>query len=81
MFGWKTLLMMVMPMLEALGWSKVNEDANDTGKDDILGQAILFGVKIFRAVLSNDTDKLNQLLPDDAKAKQVTAAHFREPTI
>lgn len=79
--SWKILLMMVMPMLEALGWSKVNEDANDSGKDDILGQAILFGVKIFRAVLSNDTDKLNQMLPADAKAKQVTAAHFREPTI
>jgi hypothetical protein len=81
MFGWKMLLQMVMPMLEALGMAKVNEDANDTGKDDILGQAILFGVKIFRAVLSNDTDKLDKLLPADAKTKQVTAAHFREPTI
>lgn len=51
MFGWKMLLKMVLPMLEAIGQAKIDEDANDTGKDDITGQAILFAIKIFKAVL------------------------------
>lgn len=51
MFGWKMLLKMVMPMLEAVGQAKIDEDENHVGKDDITGEAILFGIKIFQAVI------------------------------
>jgi len=72
MFNWRMLLLMVMPMLEAVGTSKVNEDENDTGSDDIIGQAILFGVKIFRAVLSGNTGQLQQMLPKHALVSPTT---------
>lgn len=78
MFGWKTLLLMVMPMLEQLGFAKVNEDENETGKDDIIGQAILFGVRIFRAVLSGDTTKLERMIPTTER-RSLTADSFRPP--
>jgi len=79
MFGWKTLLLMVLPMLESIGYAKVNEDENETGVDDIIGQSILFGVKIFRAVLSGDTEKLKKMLPDSAKTKLVSKESFTVP--
>lgn len=80
MFGWKTLLVWLLPMLETLGFAKINEDENDTGTDDIIGQSILFGVRIFRAILAGDTAKLNKLLPEEAKTKTVTKDSFKPPT-
>ncbi len=80
MFNWKMLLQMVLPMLEMIGTSKINEDDNDTGKDDILGQSILFGVKIFRAILANDTGKLEKMIPKDILQSQVAASSFKVPT-
>ena len=55
MFGWKTLLNMLLPMLEAVGTAKINEDANSTGKDDLIGESLLFAVKLLRAIV-NGTD-------------------------
>lgn len=52
MFGWKTLLQMILPMLEAVGQGYIDRDDNDEGKDDIEGQSILYAIKIFRAVLA-----------------------------
>jgi hypothetical protein len=78
MFGWKMLLNMLLPMLEAMGQAKVNEDENDTGKDDIVGQAMLFGVKIFRAIATGDTDKLQKMLPQHA-LKSPDATSFNPP--
>lgn len=50
MFGWKMLLNMLLPMLESIGQAKIDEDANDTGKDDIIGQSLLYAVKLLKAV-------------------------------
>jgi hypothetical protein len=44
-------------MLEAAGHAKVNEDANDTGKDDAIGEGLLYAVKLLKAIV------LNQALP------------------
>ena len=57
MFNWKTILLMALPMLEAAGHAKVNEDANDTGKDDAIGEGLLYAVKLLKAIV------LNQALP------------------
>jgi hypothetical protein len=79
MFGWQTILAMIMPMLEAFGYKKIAEDENDTGKDDIIGQSILFGVKIFRAVLKNDTSTLEQLMPKHALEAPAKPGDFNPP--
>jgi hypothetical protein len=50
---WKLILNMALPLIEAAGQAKIDEDQNETGKDDIIGQAILFGVKLFRAIVSD----------------------------
>jgi len=74
--SWKWLLGILLPMLEAFGWQKVNEDENEVGKDDIIGQAILFGVKIFRMVLAGDTEGLKKALPTSAQQTPAKAADF-----
>lgn len=52
MFGWKTLLNMLLPMLESIGQAKIDEDANDTGKDDIIGQSLIYAVKLLKAIVN-----------------------------
>jgi hypothetical protein len=39
-------------MLKAIGQAKIDEDENHVGKDDITGESILYGIKIFEAVLA-----------------------------
>ncbi len=53
MFGWKTLLGMVLPMLESIGQAKIAEDENSTGKDDVIGQSLVFAAKLLRAILED----------------------------
>lgn len=61
--SWKMLLRMVMPMLESIGQAKIDEDSNETGKDDITGQSILYAIKIFKAILDGkDVPKAPALL-------------------
>lgn len=79
MFSVRFLLGLLLPMLEGLGQQFINKDANETGVDDIEGQAILFGVKIFRAYVAGDTAALQNLLPSSAKSVVVTAQHFNVP--
>lgn len=50
MFGWKMLLNMLLPMLEAIGQGKINEDANSTGKDDMIGESLVFACKLLKAI-------------------------------
>jgi len=57
MFTWKVLLNMLMPMLESIGNAKINEDENSTGKDDMIGEGLLYAVKLLRAINAG-ADKL-----------------------
>lgn len=54
MFNWKMILLMALPMMEAAGQSYVNQDANDTGKDDAIGEGILYAVKLLKAIVLNN---------------------------
>ncbi len=74
--GWRMILSMILPMIEAAGQAKVNEDDNETGKDDLIGQGILAGIRIFRAVLKSDTTTLEKLVPPDIRVRTLTAQHF-----
>ncbi len=49
-FDFKMILLMALPMLEAAGQAKVDEDSNDSGKDDAVGQSMLFAVKLIKAL-------------------------------
>lgn len=49
-FDWKLILIMALPMLEAAGHAKVNEDADDTGKDDAIGESMLYAAKLVKAL-------------------------------
>lgn len=51
MFGWKVLLNMLLPMLESIGQAKIAEDANSTGKDDLIGESLVFAAKLLRAIV------------------------------
>jgi hypothetical protein len=57
MFNWKFLLSMALPYLELAGQAKINEDENTTGKDDAIGEAMIFASKLLKAIV------LNQPLP------------------
>lgn len=45
---------MILPMLEAAGQAKIAEDENDTGKDDAIGQSMLYVVKLVKAIVLNN---------------------------
>lgn len=62
-FNWQFILIMLLPMLEAAGQAKVNEDANDTGKDDAIGQSMLYASKLIKALATgNDLPKAPKVL-------------------
>lgn len=50
MFGWKMMLAMIIPILKSIGQAKIDEDENNYGKDDITGESILYGIRIFEAI-------------------------------
>lgn len=49
---WMVLLAMALPLAKAAGIQKINEDENNTGKDDIIGISILYGVSLFEAIVN-----------------------------
>jgi hypothetical protein len=53
-FDWKFILLMILPMLEASGHAYVNQDTNDTGKDDAIGEGLLYAVKLLKAIVLNN---------------------------
>lgn len=53
MFGWKTLAKMALPMIESAGEEYINQDANTTGKDDIIGQSLVYAAKLLGAIISS----------------------------
>lgn len=53
MFNWKFILTMALPLLEAAGQAKINEDDNDTGRDDAIGEGLLYAVKLLKAIVLN----------------------------
>lgn len=51
--NWKTILKLVLPMIEAAGEDKKAEDENDTGKDDAIGVSLVYAAQLLRAILTN----------------------------
>ena len=51
MFGWKTLIMIALPMLRMAGEAKKAEDTNDTGTDDLIGVSLVYAADLLDAIL------------------------------
>lgn len=50
--NWKFFANLGVGFLESAGIAKVDEDENEIGLDDLIGQALLFSVKLARFALS-----------------------------
>lgn len=53
MFGWKMWTQMAIPALRNAGLAKKNEDANNTGKDDIIGSTLVYVADLLDALISD----------------------------
>lgn len=52
MTWWKILLSMAIPAIEAAGIAKENEDANDSGTDDLIGQTLVYIAQLAKWVMA-----------------------------
>lgn len=50
---WKILVAMAIPLLISAGEAKRNEDANETGKDDATGEALIFSGNLLKALVND----------------------------
>lgn len=50
--NWKFFATMAVGMMESAGIAKVNEDENDTGTDDVIGEGLIYAAKLVRWLLS-----------------------------
>lgn len=53
MFNWKFFVNLAIPFIEAAGRDYVGKDLNDVGRDDIIGQSLLYAAKLLRAVVDD----------------------------
>jgi hypothetical protein len=50
---WKILINMALPLLRAAGEAKQAEDENTTGKDDLIGLAMVFAADLLDAIVKD----------------------------
>lgn len=59
---WKYFARLAVPMIESAGEMYVNQDENETGKDDLIGKTLIYIASLIKAVLSGDTNKIQSTL-------------------
>ena len=50
---WKVILKSVLPLIRMAGEAKKNEDANTTGKDDLIGVSLVYAADLLDAILAD----------------------------
>lgn len=60
-FNWKFFVNMAIPFIDAAGNDYINKDADDAGKDDMIGQSLVYVAKLLKAIV---TDKPLPKAPD-----------------
>lgn len=50
---WKVFALMAIGMLKSAGIAKVNEDDNDTGSDDLIGNGLVYAAQFLEWLLSD----------------------------
>lgn len=53
MFNWKFFVNMALPFIESAGRDYVGKDENDTGKDDMIGQTLIYVAALLRAIIAD----------------------------
>ncbi len=51
--NWKTFARMAVPFIRAAGESKKNEDADNTGRDDMIGSSLVYAADLLDAILAD----------------------------
>lgn len=52
-FNWKFFVGMSLPFIEAAGRDYIGKDADDAGKDDMIGQTLLYVAALLRALIAD----------------------------
>jgi hypothetical protein len=61
--NWKTLVKFILPMIELAGEDYIGQDENETGKDDAIGQSLVYVAKLLKAILTGkDLPKAPEVL-------------------
>lgn len=53
---------MALPMVEEAGEGYIEQDENDTGRDDLTGQALVAAARLLKAALTGDENALRTAL-------------------
>jgi hypothetical protein len=53
MFNWKMFVRMAIPMIENAGETYIDKDENSSGKDDMIGQSLVYVSKLLTAIISD----------------------------
>lgn len=56
--NWKFFVKMAIPVIENAGEMYIGKDENQTGKDDIIGQSLLYCARLLRAIVEDKFDAL-----------------------
>lgn len=67
--NWNFFATLAAGMLESAGIAKQNEDENNTGKDDVIGDALVFAAKFLRWLATGALGKAPKM-PDSVASKQ-----------
>jgi hypothetical protein len=51
--NWKMFAGMAVPFIRAAGVSKENEDANTTGRDDLIGMSLVYVADLLQALIDD----------------------------
>jgi hypothetical protein len=52
-FNWKFFVNLALPFVEAAGNDYVNKDTNDAGRDDMIGQSLIYVAKLLREIIAD----------------------------
>jgi hypothetical protein len=52
-FGWQMFVKMAIPMIENAGETYIGKDENSTGRDDLIGQSLIYVAKLLNAIISD----------------------------
>lgn len=51
--NWKFFVKMAIPMIENAGEMYIGKDDNDTGRDDLIGQSLVYVAKLLNAIIND----------------------------
>lgn len=65
--NWKFIALMAAGMLRSAGFAKEAEDANEIGKDDVLGQGLVYAASLIEWLSTGMPDNKKPSVPEGLK--------------